>query len=181
MWLSIFSRPAIGAIWIWKSTARLKFVGAIYFNDMEKLRSLNSHLGYKILWCHSPEEFCIALAIGLLLKVEHCVRNAIQRLNSHQTPHTSLSRVTYSVYCEHFWGYNGITLCWLRPVSNLFTQLPTTCSKTQHNLEEMVSFTKPPIDVMELFSWITRIGLWMMKPCFKGWTGTYQWVSARKM
>ena len=35
---------------------------------MEKLRSLNSHLGYKSLRSHSAEEFCTALALGLLLK-----------------------------------------------------------------------------------------------------------------
>ena len=71
VWLQILSRPAIWAIWIWRSTARLKFVGAIYFNDVEKLTSLNSHLGYKILRSHSPEELCIALAIRLLLKSKH--------------------------------------------------------------------------------------------------------------
>ena len=35
---------------------------------MEKLKHLNSHLGYKILRSHSPDEFCIALAIRLLFK-----------------------------------------------------------------------------------------------------------------
>ena len=33
-----------------------------------KLKSLNGHVGYKILRSYSPEEFFIALAIGLLLK-----------------------------------------------------------------------------------------------------------------
>ena len=32
------------------------------------LRGIDSHVGYKILRSHSPEEFCIALTIGLLLK-----------------------------------------------------------------------------------------------------------------
>ena len=34
----------------------------------KKLRSSNSHVGYKILRSNSPDEFIIALAIGLLLK-----------------------------------------------------------------------------------------------------------------
>ena len=34
----------------------------------KKLRSFNNHMGYKISRSHSPEEFFIALAIGLLLK-----------------------------------------------------------------------------------------------------------------
>ena len=33
-----------------------------------KLKSFNGHVGYKILGSYSPEEFFIALAIGLLLK-----------------------------------------------------------------------------------------------------------------
>ena len=32
------------------------------------LKSFNGYVGYKILRSHSPEEFFIALAIGLLLK-----------------------------------------------------------------------------------------------------------------
>ena len=34
----------------------------------KKLKSFNGHVGYKILWSRSPQEFFIALAIGLLLK-----------------------------------------------------------------------------------------------------------------
>ena len=40
----------------------------MYFNDINKTESFNGHVGYKILRSHSPEEFFIALAIGLLLK-----------------------------------------------------------------------------------------------------------------
>ena len=34
----------------------------------KKLKSFNGHVGYKILRSRSPQEFFIALAIGLLLK-----------------------------------------------------------------------------------------------------------------
>ena len=34
----------------------------------KNLGNFNSHVGYTILRSHSPEEFFIALAIGLLLK-----------------------------------------------------------------------------------------------------------------
>ena len=55
--------------------AKLNFVLAIYFNDINKLRSFNSHVGYKILRSYYPEEFFIALAIGLVLKsnTEFCL------------------------------------------------------------------------------------------------------------
>ena len=66
--LLMFSRIAIRAIWIWRSVARSNFITAIYFYDIKKLGSFNSHVSYKILRSHSPEEFFIALAIGLLLK-----------------------------------------------------------------------------------------------------------------
>ena len=46
----------------------IKFCCGHIFQWYKKLRSFNSHLGYKISRSHSPEEFFIALAIGLLLK-----------------------------------------------------------------------------------------------------------------
>ena len=46
----------------------IKFCCGHIFQLYKKLRSFNSHLGYKISRSHSPEEFFIALAIGLLLK-----------------------------------------------------------------------------------------------------------------
>ena len=66
VWLWIFSRAASRAIRIWRSVARLNFVVDIYSIIS---RSFNNHVGYKILRSHSPEEFYIALAIGLLLKL----------------------------------------------------------------------------------------------------------------
>ena len=41
---------------------------AIYLNDIEKTENFDSHVGYIILRSHSPKDFFIALAIGLLLK-----------------------------------------------------------------------------------------------------------------
>ena len=46
----------------------IKFCCGHIFQWYKKLRSFKSHVGYKILRSHSPEEFFIALAIGLLLK-----------------------------------------------------------------------------------------------------------------
>ena len=42
---------------------------------LKKLGSFNSHVSYKILRSHSPKEFFIALAIGLLLKSNTASRN----------------------------------------------------------------------------------------------------------
>ena len=66
--MTLFSRTAIRAIIVWRSTAWLTLVVATYFNDTKKLRNFNSHVDYKILGSHRPEEFFIALAIGLLQK-----------------------------------------------------------------------------------------------------------------
>ena len=46
----------------------IKFCCSHIFQWYKKLRSFNSHVGYKISRYHSPEEFFMALAIGLLLK-----------------------------------------------------------------------------------------------------------------
>ena len=48
---------------------------AIYLNNIEKLRSFDSYVGYKILRSHSPEEFFNALAIGLLFKSNTGISN----------------------------------------------------------------------------------------------------------
>ena len=46
----------------------IKFCCGHILQWYKKLRSFNSHMGYKISRSHSPEEFFMALAIGLLLK-----------------------------------------------------------------------------------------------------------------
>ena len=77
---------AIWAIWIWSSIARSNFVTAIYFNNIEKTESFNSQMGYKILRSHSPEEFFIALAIGLLLKSNTAINLILHSLAIRQDP-----------------------------------------------------------------------------------------------
>ena len=47
----------------------IKFCCGHIFQWYKKLRSFNSNMGYKISRSHSPEEFFIALAIRLLLKL----------------------------------------------------------------------------------------------------------------
>ena len=53
----------------WRLIAGSKFDMSILSNDIEK--SNNGHMGYTMLKHRSPEEFFMALAIGLLLQVAH--------------------------------------------------------------------------------------------------------------
>ena len=47
----------------------------MYFNDIKKMGTFNSHEGHEILMSQRQKEFFIALAIGLLLKLNTVIYN----------------------------------------------------------------------------------------------------------
>ena len=64
--LNIFKHCHLGYLNL-KINSPIKFYHSISMIS-RKLKSFNGNVGYKILRSHSPQEFSIALAIGLLLK-----------------------------------------------------------------------------------------------------------------
>ena len=60
----------------------LGYLNLKIYRILKKLRLFNSHVGYKILRSHSPMEFFIALAMGLLLKSNTVVVSAWLRIRA---------------------------------------------------------------------------------------------------